>query len=166
MRRRKQQANLQPIGEVLFPLLKKRGMASKFEEKVLLKIWPKAVGSQIASQTKLDSFKKGTLFIRAVSSVWVQQLHFMKEEIINKLNELSDKIVIKEIRFLAGHTPALGKNQDNLFISKKAVLKKRDKEMIIECTESLADQELADVLKRVMQLEISRRRRMESEKVH
>ena len=166
MRRKKQQANLQPIGDVLFPLLKKRGMASKFEEKALLEIWPKAVGSQIASQTKLDSFKKGTLFVKAISSVWVQQLHFMKEEIINKLNELSGKMVVKEIRFLAGHTPALEKVQGKISISKKTVLKKRDKEMIDACADSLADQELAAVLKRVMQLEISRRRRMESEKVH
>ena len=166
MRRKKQQANLQPIGEVLFLLLKKRGMASKFEEKALLEIWPKAVGSQIVSQTKLDSFRNGTLFVKAVSSVWVQQLHFMKEEIINKLNELSGKIIIKEIRFLAGHTPALEKEHGNISIAKKTVLKKRDKEMIDACTDSLEDQELARVLKRVMQLEISRRRRMEDKKVH
>lgn len=165
MRRRKRQANLQQIGEVLFPLLKKRGMASKFEEKILLKAWPKAVGLQIASQTQLDSFRHGTLFVRAVSSVWVQQLHFMKEDIINKLNELSDKIVIKEIRFLAGFSPVPGKEQGNVFIFPKTVLKKRDKAMIAECTDVLADQELANVLKRVMKLEISRRRRMENEKV-
>lgn len=166
MRRRKQQAHPQLIGEVLFPLLKKRGMASKFEEKALLKIWPKAVGPQIASQTEPDSFRNGTLFVKTVSSVWVQQLHFMKEEIVNKLNELFGKIVVEEIRFLAGHTPASEKEQGNISISKKTVLKKRDKEMIEACTDSLADQELAGVLKRVMQLEISRRRRMENEKVH
>lgn len=166
MRRRKQQTQLQSIGDVLFPLLKKRGMVSKFEEKALLKIWPKAVGSQIASQTKLDSFRNGTLFVKAVSSVWVQQLHFMKEEMINKLNELFGKIVVKEIRFLAGYTPVLEKERGSISISKKTVLKKRDKEMIDACTDSLADQELAGVLKRVMQLEISRRRRMENEKVH
>jgi predicted nucleic acid-binding Zn ribbon protein len=166
MRRRKQQAHPQLIGEVLFPLLKKRGMASKFEEKALLKIWPKAVGPQIDSQTEPDSFRNGTLFVKTVSSVWVQQLHFMKEEIVNKLNELFGKIVVEEIRFLAGHTPASEKEQGNISISKKTVLKKRDKEMIEACTDSLADQELAGVLKRVMQLEISRRRRMENEKVH
>ena len=48
---------------------------------------------------------------------------------------------------------------------KKHVLKKRDKEMIAACTDALADQELAGILKRVMQLEISRRRQRENEKV-
>ena len=37
--------------------------------------------------------------------------------------------------------------------------------MIAECTAALADRELADIFKRVMQVEISRRRQRENEKV-
>jgi predicted nucleic acid-binding Zn ribbon protein len=165
MRRRKQQSQLQSIGEVLFSVLKKKGMASKLEENALLKLWPQAVGTQIASQTKPDSFRNGTLFVKTVSSVWVQQLHFIKEEIRGKLNELSGKTGIKEIRFIVGHKLVREKEAENMSPAKKTVLKKRDKEMIAECTEALADQELAAVLKRVMQLEISRRRQRENGKV-
>jgi predicted nucleic acid-binding Zn ribbon protein len=165
MRRRKQQAQLQSIGEVLFSILKKRGMTSKIEENALLKLWPKAVGPQIVSKTKPDSLKNGTLFVKTVSSVWVQQLHFIKEEIRGKLNELYGKPVIKEIRFLVGHTLAQEKKEDNLSLTKKTVLKKRDREMIAQCTEAFADSELAEILKRVMQVEISRRRQRENEKV-
>ena len=99
MRRRKQQTQLQSIGEVLFSVLKKKGMASKIEENALRKLWPKAVGPQIASKTKPDSLRNGTLFVKTVSSVWVQQLHFIKEEILDKLNQLSGKPTIKEIVF-------------------------------------------------------------------
>jgi predicted nucleic acid-binding Zn ribbon protein len=166
MRRRKQQAQLQSIGEVLFSVLKKRGMASKLEENALLKLWPQAVGSQIASQTKPDSFRNGTLFVKTVSSVWVQQLHFIKEEIRCKLNELSGKTGIKEIRFIVGHKLVREKGAENMSPAKKNVLKKRDKEMIAECTEALADRELAAVLKRVMELEISRRRQLGNVKVY
>ena len=164
MRKRKSQAQLQSVGEVLFSILKKRGMTSKIEERKLQKLWPDAVGSQIASQTQPDSLRNGTLFVKTVSSVWVQQLHFMKEEILVKLNKLSGKALIKEIRFVVGHTLVLEKQANNISTSKRAVLKKRDKEMIAECTGSLEDKELADVLKRVMQLEISRRRQLENEK--
>ncbi len=164
MRKRKSQAQLQSVGEVLFSILKKRGMTSKIEERKLQKLWPDAVGSQIASQTQPDSLRNGTLFVKTVSSVWVQQLHFMKEEILVKLNKLSGKALIKEIRFVVGHTLVLEKQANNISTSKRAVLKKRDKEMIAECTGSLEDKELADVLKRVMLLEISRRRQLENEK--
>jgi predicted nucleic acid-binding Zn ribbon protein len=166
MRRRKQQAQLQSIGDVLFSIFKKRGMTSKIKEHTIRKLWPKAVGPQIASQTQPDSLRNGTLFVKTVSSVWVQQLHFIKEEIRGKLNELAGESLIKEIRFIVGHTLVREREAENISGAKKTVLKKRDKEMIAECTEALADQELAAVLKRVMQLEISRRRQRENEKVH
>jgi predicted nucleic acid-binding Zn ribbon protein len=164
MRRKKQKAQLLPIGEVLFSVLKRKGMTSKIEENALLKHWPKAVGPQIASKTQPDSLRNGTLFVKTVSSVWVQQLHFIKGEILDKLNQLSGKSAIKEIRFSVGHTLAAEIDKKDTSLAKKTVLKKRDKEMIAQCTESLSDPELADVLKRVMRAEISRRRQMENGK--
>jgi len=166
MRRKRQQNKLQPIGDVLFPLLKKKGMASKLEENALLKLWPQAVGPQIADKTRPDAFRNGTLFVKTVSSVWVQQLHFVKEEILGKLNALNRKPIVKDIRFTVGHSLVREKATERIAPAAKTVMKKRDREMIAECTESLADPELAAVLKRVMQLEISRRRQREGGKVH
>ena len=125
MRKRKQQAQLQSIGEVLFSVLKKRGMTSKIEENALLKLWPKAVGPQIASKTQPDCLRNGTLFVKTISSVWVQQLHFIKEEIRSKLNELSGKSSIKEIRFLVGHTLVQGKSKRECFFNKKNNIEKK-----------------------------------------
>ena len=104
------------------------------------------------------------MYVKTVSPVWVQQLHFVKEDIREKLNQLSGKSPVKEIRFLVGYTPSRLKEDDDVAPVKKAVLKKRDREMIAGCTESLADQELAAILRRVMQKEISRRRQRESAK--
>jgi len=89
----------------------------------------------------------------------------MKEEIRDKLNKLAGKNVIKEIRFLVGHTPVQIKSGENVSSTKKIVLKERDKKMIADCTAALADHELASILKRIMQIEISRRRQLESKKV-
>lgn len=164
MVRKRKSTKPQPIGDVLFAVLKRKGMASKIEENILFKLWPKAVGPQIASKTKPDAFKNGILFVKTVSSVWVQQLHFVKQDILDKFNQLSGKQTVKEIRFLVGHGMVGEKAQHNISPSKKTVLKKRDQDMIAACTDSLADQELADVLKRVMHLEISRRRQMENAK--
>lgn len=160
MRKKNHSLRLQSIGEILFSALKRRGMAAKLEENAVLKLWPKAVGQQIVLQTEPDSLRNGTLFIKTTSSVWVQQLHFMKEEIRRKLNELAGKEVIKEIRFSVGHElrRTKAKTESDVSASKKLLLKDRDKKMIAECTASLADPELAAIFKRVMQIEISRRR--------
>jgi predicted nucleic acid-binding Zn ribbon protein len=164
MRRKNSQARLQSIGEILFKVLKRRGMTSKLEENSLFKFWAKAVGPQIAAQTQPDLLRNGTLFVKTTSSVWVQQLHFIKEEIRLKLNELSGKEAIKEIRFSVGHKLAKAKAEENYPATKKPVLKERDKKMIAESTAAIADPELAAIIKRVMQIEISRRRQREIEK--
>lgn len=165
MRRKYRHTRLQPIGEILFSALKKRGLAVKLEENALFKLWPKAVGAQIAAQTQPDSLRSGTLFVKTTSSVWVQQLHFMKEDIRKKINELSGKQAVQEIMFTVGYSPAPRKTRHYAADSKKIVLKERDKKMIRECTETLADRELAEIVQRVMKAEISRRRLREEKQV-
>lgn len=165
MRRKNHQQRLQSIGEILYSAFKRRGMAAKLEENAVLKLWPKAVGRQISIQTQPDSLRNGTLFVKTTSSVWVQQLHFMKEEIRQKLNELAGKNVIKEIHLTVGHEISKTKPTIDAEIAtaKKLLLKDRDKKMIAECTASLSDRELATIFKRVMQIEISRRRRRQQQ---
>ncbi len=147
----------------MFSSFKGKGVAAKIEENSLIKLWPKAVGQQIVLQTQPDCFKNGTLFVKTISSVWVQQLHFIKEEILEKFNELAGKIAVKDIRFLVGHKLAQTRTEANILAAKKSLLKERDKKMIAECTAALADRELAVIFKRVMQVEINRRRRWENE---
>jgi hypothetical protein len=163
MRKKKNQSRLQSIGEILFSSFKGKGVAAKIQENSLMKLWPKAVGQQIALQTQPDCLKNGTLFVKTTSSVWVQQLHFMKEEILQKLNELAGKNAVKDIRFSVGYKLAQTRIAANNPSAKKSLLRERDKKMIAECTASLADSELAIIFKRVMQAEINRRRHWEKE---
>lgn len=165
MRRKRKQNRLQSIGEVLSSVLKRKGMNSKIEENALFKLWIKAVGPQIGTKTCPDHFRGGTLFVRTVSSVWVQELHFIKEEIRGKLNKLAGKEIIREIHFLVGQMPAQVKTEEKISKARKLVLKERDKKMIADCTEALSDPELASIFERIMHLEISRRRQLENEKV-
>ena len=59
---------------------------------------------------------------------------------------------------------AKAKAEENYPVTKKPVLKERDKKMIAETTAALTDPELAAIIKRIMQVEISRRRQREAEK--
>lgn len=161
MRRKNYQARLQSIGEILFSTLKKRGMAAKLEENTIFKLWPKAVGAQIAAQTEPDGWRAGTLFVKTTSSIWVQQLHFMKEDIRKKVNELAGNTAVRDIHFTIGFNPSSRNRGAGGTGTQKVVLRGRDKKMIDECTERLSDPELAEIVKRVMKNEISRRRRLE-----
>ncbi|OGP90995.1 MAG: hypothetical protein A2031_03485 [Deltaproteobacteria bacterium RBG_19FT_COMBO_43_11] len=162
MRKKNYQIKVHHISEILLSILKKRGLASKIEENALLQLWPKAVGPQIILHTKADAVKNGILFVKTISSVWVQQLHFMKEEIRQKLNQFAGKNIVKDIRFSVGHKLAETKLDDNTPLTNELFLKDRDKKMIADCTAKLADRELAVIFKRVMQVEINRRRQREN----
>ncbi len=162
MRKNFSYKRLQPIGEILRTSLKKRGMAVRLEENTFVKLWPKAVGEKIAHQTQPDGWRAGTLFIKTTSSVWVQQLHFMKEDIRQKVNELAGKELVKDIHFTVGYKPASSRTGRHLPDSKEIHLKDRDTRMITECTRSINDPELATIIKRVMKLEIGRRRQLEN----
>jgi len=164
MRRKYRNARLQPIGEILFSTFKKKGLAVKLEENALFKLWPQAVGAKIAAQTQPDSLRAGTLFVKTTSSVWVQQLHFIKEDILQKINELAGKQTVQEIMFTVGYSPVPKNTGRNTADSKKIILKERDKKMIAECTATLQDRELAEIVKRVMKMEISRRRLREAKR--
>ncbi|HDQ03685.1 MAG TPA: DUF721 domain-containing protein [Deltaproteobacteria bacterium] len=167
MHRRNLQGKLHSLAEILFSISKKRGLPLHLEEKALLKNWPKAVGPQIAIQTKAEALKNGVLFIKTVSPVWAHQLHFIKEDIRNKFNDISGAKIVREIRFSLGHeTDDFQNNPDDVIFEKNFSLSERDNKMITECTKSFSDRELASIFKRVMRGEISRRRQIQSRQVH
>ena len=162
MRKKNRFAAPQPLGEILSSAFKKRGMAIRLEENTLFKLWPQAVGQQIALQTQPDRIHAGTLFVRTTSSVWVQQLHFMKEDILQKINQLAGKKTVRDIHFTVGFSPSRTRAKTEETVGKKINLKARDRKMIDESTEKLSDPELAAIVKRTMEKEISRRRNLEA----
>ncbi|MDI6777456.1 MAG: DUF721 domain-containing protein [Syntrophales bacterium] len=166
MRKRIPQAKLQRLDDILQTTLKRRKIFLDLEDKRLLPIWNKAVGLQIAAQTRPGKLKGETLFVKVSSSVWMQQLHFLKEEIIEKINQSLGKAVIKNIYFFLGEIslPSLKGEERMSFPSLSHVLKDRDRRLIEKSTASIPDQELREIMKRVMTKEISRRRFMEKQK--
>lgn len=65
-------------------------------------IWDLAVGSAIAENAQPAAFKGGLLIVNVNSSPWLQQLQFLKADIMNKVNaELGDGSVT-DIRFKIG----------------------------------------------------------------
>jgi hypothetical protein len=160
MRRRGKQANLQKLGNVLQGILKKHNISFDSEEQRLLEVWYKAVGPQISAHTRPDKLRRNTLFVKVSSSVWMQQLHNLKSEIIEKFNNLMGKELVRNIHFSIGEIPsALPKiSHPESFSLESYPLKDKEKKLIEKSTSSVADKELKEILKRVMTKNIIRRR--------
>lgn len=163
MRKLAKPSRLQRIDEIIPRALKKRHVPYQAEDRRLCEIWEKAVGAEIAAQSRPGYVKRDTLFVRVANSVWMQQLHFLKADIIGKVNAHMEKPSLKDIRFTIGSVPSFrGKGSDvpaTPFLT--GSIKARDRDMMENCLSSLADQELKETIRRVMIKEISWRRRRE-----
>lgn len=163
MARRATQKTPQKLGDILQQVLKRQKIPFFFEDQALRRIWHQAVGPQISAQTSPQHIKRGILYVKVATSVWMHQLQFLKDEIREKLNLLSGGVSISALHFSIGEiprAPQTGKRDQAEPLSPDP-LKSRDQRIIKESLVNVADQELKEILRRVMKKEIGRRRLLE-----
>ena len=60
-------------------------------------VWEKTVGKLISKNTKIKSFKKGTIIIKVSNPIWRNEISLQKQEILEKLKKIEKDLYIKEI---------------------------------------------------------------------
>ena len=76
------------------------GIKSALNQESAVILWEAIVGGAVSSVTKAERVESGTLIVRVETSVWRQELHMQKKEIINKINKKIGTTAIREIRFI------------------------------------------------------------------
>lgn len=152
----------QNIGQILDKALKQRNIFLHLKDQRLWDAWRAAVGKTISSQTRVDRLYRGTLFIKVSGPAWMQQLQFMKSEILKQLNTFPGGESVGNIFFSVGDIPAAPAKKNDVPAEKPdlRLLKERDRRIIEECAASIPDAELGEILKRAMTRTIIRRNRM------
>lgn len=166
MARRGSRNRPQPLSDILQFVLKKQKIPVHFEDKTLRRIWNQAVGPQVSAQTAPMHVKRGALYVKVATSVWMHQLVFLKDEIIVKFNEISNRDPISAIHFSIGEVSAKPRRPaaDAMPPISFDALKPRDQQTIRDSLAAIADPELKAVFERVMTKEIGRRRFMEKKR--
>ncbi|MDO9516151.1 MAG: DUF721 domain-containing protein [Syntrophales bacterium] len=158
-RPRKRQKNLLKMGDFLPKVLRKKNILLDMLDQNILDVWHRAVGPQILAQTAPFKFKNSTLFVNVSTPAWMQQLRFMKQEIMDKVNGEWGKNEIKNIYFSIGDIPSSpAQLADTAIDFNPSLLKERDKRVIRDNLSQVDDKELKGILKRVMTKEIIKRR--------
>ncbi|MFB3925733.1 MAG: DUF721 domain-containing protein [Syntrophales bacterium] len=157
------QPDFSRIGDILQKALKKRKIPLDIGNPAVCDAWNQAVGPLISFQTCFDKLKNGILYIRVSNSVWLQQLQFMKQDIMEKINLTLGRKDIKDIFFSIGEITRrpLSKEKPPLRLD-MSLLRERDRKIIEACTSSIKDSELSNLLKRVIAKEMIRKRTRES----
>ena len=87
---------MENVASIVNSVLDARGWRGKVLEQMAVEIWPEVVGEEIARNTLAERFKGGTLYVRARSPQWTQELHFHEARVIARLNgRLRQKLVHK-----------------------------------------------------------------------
>ncbi|MDI3480863.1 MAG: hypothetical protein PWQ97_518 [Tepidanaerobacteraceae bacterium] len=90
---------MEKIGIILRETIKKSGLEKKLMQFQIFLRYENLVGEHIAKVSKPVVFRNNTLFIGVENPIWSHQLHFLKREIIEKLNSIFDEPLVCDIKF-------------------------------------------------------------------
>jgi predicted nucleic acid-binding Zn ribbon protein len=94
-----------PIGFVIDSLLSSYQKTTKTTAGKLVRIvdvWSEVTGSVISENTKPTAMKDRLLLVNVTSSVWMQQLQYMKNDLIVRVNAALGAEDIENIKFKIG----------------------------------------------------------------
>ncbi len=74
---------------------------------MIWRVWDKAVGQPIASKARPSAFRQGILTVAVTSAPWMQQLGFLKQQLIEAVNGALGEEMVTEIYLKAGTLPPL-----------------------------------------------------------
>lgn len=89
---------MENVSNVVNGILDTRGWRGKVLEQMAVDLWPEVVGEHIAQHTIAERFKNGTLYVRARSPLWTQELHFHHARIITRMNGRLKQNIVQKIR--------------------------------------------------------------------
>lgn len=104
----RRRARLRQAGEVLANTLSRMGLSDQGRRLKIYQAWADAVGPEIAARTEAGAFTRGVLIVKASSPAWQNELTFLRDEIIRRLNRALGSKVVRELKIQSGRlSPAL-----------------------------------------------------------
>jgi len=145
--------NPSTLGEVLGHFLKSSGLKRRIQEQKILDSWEKAVGEAVAERTQPMGVKNRVLWVRVSSSVWMQQLQFMKGLILQKLHEQTGNHSLQDLRFFLGEMESsdgeVKKKEEEKGGGPSSGLTAEERERIEKALSGIHDSEMREILSRV-----------------
>lgn len=93
-------ANDKSIKDAIEQMLNVYKIKRRFDETAVVASWPELVGKPVANRTKELFIRDKKLFLRIESSVIKNELMMMRAQIVEKINEKANCILVEEVIFL------------------------------------------------------------------
>jgi len=86
------------VGDILPRVLSLMGLDAKLAEAKFMRDWEAVVGAVVAARSRPRDIRDGILYIGVESSVWMQELWFHRDEILDRITKEYPGIGVKGIR--------------------------------------------------------------------
>lgn len=86
-----------PLKKTIDKLLRAYGYQDQLDEIELIKVYQEVVGKMFANHTKNIAFKNSVLYVQLDSAALKQELNYVKEGLIHKINKKMGKTMIEKI---------------------------------------------------------------------
>ena len=93
-------ANDKSLKDAIDQMLNVYKIKRRFDETAIVAAWPELVGKPVANRTKELFIRDKKLFLRIESSVIKNELMMMRAQIMDKINEKANGILVEEVIFL------------------------------------------------------------------
>lgn len=99
---RKKSKKFTHIGEILQLTLKDCRRETNETLATLGAYWTEVVGETLGAHSSPAAMKGAELLVHVSSSVWLQEMRFLKDDLMDALNRLLGRPLVKDIRFKVG----------------------------------------------------------------
>lgn len=91
---------MERVQGILTRLLEGQALGGALAGMRVIGLWPSVVGPEVAQRTCAAGFREKCLIVEVFSSVWMNQLTFLKAEILGRLTEAIGPGVVSDIQFV------------------------------------------------------------------
>lgn len=98
--------NFIPLGEALASMYATQQWTRQWRLLHLLQAWPEIVGNQVAALTTPAFFRREVLWIHVQDSAWMHHLHYVKLDLLERINAHLGEHPASDLRWLQQPFPA------------------------------------------------------------
>jgi hypothetical protein len=119
-------------------------------------MWETIVGLHIAKKASPEGVRNGILYVNVESSVWMQELTFMKQQILDRIHQTCESSGVKDIRFKLGKIPQGMEDSDEDLLPR---LSEEEQAKIEKQTAAIKDQEVRESLQSLYSTDLKNKKK-------
>ncbi len=87
------------VGGILGRVLHKLGLSREMSGWRAVEAWPELVGPRVARHARAVAFREGTLQVEVEGSAWMQELGYLKRDLVRRINQHLGAEDVRDVRF-------------------------------------------------------------------